>query len=138
MGTAGRNLLRILPFVFVGLMANSPQATVTDQCEPMIKGCLSKIGEGRDECLHSLLSLPSCAASRSHDILRRRSLLAPPIEEGPAFLGPRETNRSCVDSFDSEWQRSLTGEPSSSTSRRRLEEQLFECEQEPVSKLYRP
>jgi hypothetical protein len=79
-----------------------------------------------------------CIGSESSDLIRRRTLLSPPNGEGPAFLGPTQPDRSCIDRFDEAWSRALRETPLYPPHRQDLEEDLAECEQGPAIDLYRP
>jgi hypothetical protein len=113
-------------------------AQALDQCTQFIKSCLTKIHTERDECLDSLRSSPLCIGTESSDLIRRRTLLSPQMSEGPAFLGPMQYDRSCIDRFDETWSRALTETPLSGPRHQSLEEELSKCEQGPALDLSRP
>jgi len=132
-----RSFLKTFLIVTTGVIPPAFAAPV-DECLPFLRNCLMKTNSQRDECLASLKASPICASSSSLDLLRRRTLLSPPIPEGPAFLGPREPNRSCIDRFDDRWLKALTEAPTSLPEYRTLEDSISRCEQEPAIDLYRP
>jgi hypothetical protein len=132
-----RSILKTILIVTTGLIPPAFAAPV-DECLPFLRNCLMKTDTKRDECLASLKSSPICAASTSLDLLRRRNLLSPRLPEGPAFLGPQETNRTCIDRFDRQWLKTLTETPTSLPEHRTLEDSISRCEQEPAIDLYRP
>ena len=132
-----RSFLKPILIVTTGIIPPVFAAPV-DDCLPFLRNCLMKTANQRDECVASLKASPICASSNSLDLLRRRTLLSPPIPEGPAFLGPQEPNRSCIDRFDDQWLKALAETTTSLPENRDLEDSISRCEQELAIDLYRP
>jgi len=127
-------LVTVLAIPFI----NPTGAEAVDECLPFLKSCLMKMNQERDVCLSSLKISPLCVNTPSFDLIRRRTLLSPPLSEGPAFLGPSQPDRTCIDRFDDAWLRALSETPSSIQQHRKLEDEIARCEQEPAVDLYRP
>lgn len=124
--------------LIVAIFISPTYATAVDECLPFLKSCLMKMNHQRDECLSSLRISPLCVSSPSFDLIRRRSLLSPPVGEGPAFLGPVEPDRTCIDRFDDAWLRALSETPSTTREHRKLDEEIARCEQSAARDLFRP
>jgi len=111
-------------------------------CERLVNGCLSRSLARRDECFNSIADSPVCVGSPLGDLVSKRARLTPSIPwgepEGPAFLGPREFDRTCVDSFDLQLGSALSIGHLDTESGAALQSHLNRCGEPAPSELFRP
>ena len=141
MKTSYRPYLSILMLTTI-IATDSAYALDEDECSLMVRGCLSRPTNTRDVCFESASAAPACIGSLIGEITSKRSHFAPVApgdeDEGPAFLGPRMVDRSCLESFDRQLELALDLGPLTAEQRRTLSSQLDRCGQEAPSNLYRP
>ena len=113
-----------------------------DECSQLIRGCLTRSTTSRDLCFQSAAASPLCIGSAIGDIASQRARFSPFIsegeDEGPAFLGPQVSDRSCLDNFDLHLGITLDLGPLTPEKRESLSSQLERCSQPAPSDLYRP
>lgn len=136
--------LILLAGTFAAIITTSASAVAVDEdeCSLLVRGCLSRPTNTRDVCFESASASPSCIGSLIGEIAAKRSHFAPLLpeqeEQGPAFLGPQVVDRSCLETFDRQFEITLDQGPLTAEQRRTLSSQLDRCSQIAPSDLYRP